>query len=296
MAVTAVYLVMVASGRANLGRPPEGSFLQPFRFGYPRFHFFWVTLIWPWMAAALFRITDSVHVRPGLATALKAGIPVLTLIAAWSGSIFAHAAGYKEAIEYRAQTETACIRKSLMSGSNEMRCFANRNYDLMPAYLYARKIGSSFTKTFPLLPPTKHGDDAGLLFQLSTASPDRWRVNVAAIQASSKGVAFAPVRDPQIEFRTGKPVNLASCMELELVARVKPAANDFSQLFYLRPGESRFSESSSVRTRIAPNSEDAFIEVTLRAWSENGFLDRFRFDPGRGEYHVSLEEIELRCK
>jgi len=226
---------------------------------------------------------------------LKAGIPVLTFVAALSGNIFAHAVGYRDAIEYRAQTETACIRKSLMSGSNEMRCFANKNYDLMPAYLYARKIGSSFTKTFPLLPPNKHRNEADSLFQLSTASPHLWRVNVAAKQTSSKVLAFAPVNDPQIEFRTGKSVRLASCADLELIARVKPAGNDLSQLFYLRPGESRFSESSSVRARIIPRGDDGFVEVTLKAWSESGFLDRFRFDPGLGGYHVSVEEIELRC-
>ena len=52
VACMASYLMIVAAGRANFGKPMDESFLVIFQFGYVRFYFFWVTLFWPWMAAA----------------------------------------------------------------------------------------------------------------------------------------------------------------------------------------------------------------------------------------------------
>ncbi len=45
--------MLVAAGRTNF-RPPEmHDLLEIFAHGFTRFHFFWATLIWPWVAAAL---------------------------------------------------------------------------------------------------------------------------------------------------------------------------------------------------------------------------------------------------
>jgi hypothetical protein len=245
------------------------------------------------MAAALFHIGGGFGSTSRFTAGLKLGLPACALLAIWSGKMLNHATGYRDAIEYRASVETGCIRKALSSGSRHMHCFAHNELDLMPAYLYAREIGASFTRTFPLR--FSRDDPNELLFRFSTASSRQWHAN-GPVQATQTGLEIEPIRDPQIEFTTGKTKQLASCTDLEVIARVETAGNDLSQLFYLRPGESKFSEARSVKAKLAPREDGGLVQIVLHAWSENGFLDRFRFDPGRGDYRVTVNDIELRCR
>lgn len=49
--VIAVYLAIVSAGRANY-RPAEViDFFEIYSYGFYRFHYFWVTLFWPWVMA-----------------------------------------------------------------------------------------------------------------------------------------------------------------------------------------------------------------------------------------------------
>jgi hypothetical protein len=295
IAAISLYLFMVAAGRAGLGRPIGGPILDMFQFGYFRFHFFWVTLLWPWMAAALFWLVGSAQRPPRIKTALQIGFPVLTMLAAGSGRAFDHAATYRMDANDRLNNDVACVQRALMSDYKMLCLTPEVPIDLMPAYLYARQIGTSFTRIFT--PQPRSGiTERQPLFRLSPARADQWHVNVSDVRITSDGWEIGPAFDPQIEFVTGLGAKLAGCMELEVRAHVRPTGPDVAQLFYRLPGEAWYSEERSIRVLLSPQSDDGFVEVALLATSASGFLDSFRLDPGAGSHSTTVKDIELRCQ
>ena len=291
------YLLMVAAGRANLAKPADQSFLALFQFGYARFHFFWVTLLWPWTVAAILvlvfgnaRRSQLVYARIGIT------LPVVTVAAAgWTGA-FDHASYYRNIAERRSEDDVACVRYAL-SGDLRMHCLGgNPQFDLMPAYLYGREIGASFTRTFPLLPLRLGTPEPPPLFRLSTAAANEWRTNVADIKSTAQGWEIGAVRDPQIEFKVPTDRDLATCRELEIAALIKPTGSDVAQLFYRLPGEPGFSEKNSVRRRLVSRNDGSFVEIAFAITSQGGFLNSVRLDPGRGGHAVVVKDIELRCR
>jgi len=141
-----VYLTMVAAARADLGRSADTDALGVFAFGFPRLHYFWVTLLWPWLAAIiLFALRgklsrDAVHIVAGI------GAVLMVCWVAASGGLNYHATFARSA--RTAQEGIACIQKELIT-SNKILCPMLAPADLTRAYNFAVATGASFVSYVP---------------------------------------------------------------------------------------------------------------------------------------------------
>jgi hypothetical protein len=87
-----------------------------------------------------------------------------------------------------------------------------------------------------------------------------------------------------------------SCREIELAAMIKPSVRDVAQLYYRLPGESGFSEKSSLAREVSRHKDGSFTEISFQVSDALGFLNDFRLDPGRGGHSTVMKDIELRCR
>lgn len=140
------YLFLVSAGRANLRPVDMTNGLSIFSFGYLRFHFFWVTLLWPWLAAAVvWRL--GAH-KSGLWLYTMLGIAVLWLAFCLHARVFDHPKSFREQARLRAEG-IECLRRNYVAGKPLM-CPTLEPLDLAKAVRHARSIGASFTKSLEL--------------------------------------------------------------------------------------------------------------------------------------------------
>ena len=148
-AVVFVYLLLVAAGRAKLRPESITAFLDVFAFGFLRFHFFWATLLWPWVGATiLLWLAQRPHGRRlALAAAFLLAALVLP-IAVWLGA-FDHAATYKARMAYRLDNEVNCLEAGLQKdGAISCPVMIGPGRNMAPIYDFAKRHDASFTRYF----------------------------------------------------------------------------------------------------------------------------------------------------
>jgi hypothetical protein len=294
-AVVAVYLMLIAAGRTNF-RPPEvQGLLKIFAHGFPRFHFFWAALVWPWLVAALFALC-----RPsfGRSASWWAAVPAIVFaVLVFQGGGFAHMSNQREIGEHRTGV-ARCLLEELQKGG-EVRCpgllpprFGNAAPDAYPAYLYARQIGASFVRNFPILPPGKRRDTIAAFYRMD-ATTDRPRTQ--QLELLGKGSFRAVGGDPQLFIQTNRPEVTRRCAALDVEVEMKVFAPDTVQLFYVRAGESEeYSEHMSLRAPVGTNGT-SFQTVSFRMESETGFFESLRLDPVTRPQPLEIREIRVYC-
>jgi hypothetical protein len=149
VAVVFVYLLLVAAGRSNLRPDSITAFLDIFAFGFLRFHFFWATLLWPWVGAAvlvwLSRLPHGGRLVFGTAFLLVA---VVLPLAVFLGA-FDHAATYKARMAYRFENEVKCLEAGLQKdGAISCPMMIGPRRDMAPIYDFAQRHDASFTRYF----------------------------------------------------------------------------------------------------------------------------------------------------
>jgi hypothetical protein len=291
-AAIAAYLLLLTAGRAYMGGP-DRSPLEMFIHGFPQhYHPFWVTVLVPWIAAAamvtwrgaLNRQTTS---RFTVAASAVAGALVIVAIPAGA---FDHSHTYREIARARMQNDVACVRILLQSGVRQCPPFYGP--ELVGALTYARQIGASFTRYFPLRPIPLGAEDPAPLFRLSRDSDRVKYVNLPPPVSIADGFALAAADDPIIEV-TLPSESLANCWEVEVSMAVKSAQNDFAELFALRAGQTAFAAPAA---SFAATRGGIFTTVVLRAYSLEGFNDYLRIDPVAGAQAITVKDLEVRCR
>jgi len=144
-AVVAIYLAMVAAGRTNLRDPAAVALLDIYKAGFPRFHFFWVTIAWPWLLAGLLLL-----LRPYLKTR-KPVILLALLIVGYSicAGAFSHGKWYADATEQRVRG-MECLGTRLEQRAPLTCETLYPGTDLAPALRNAERLGASFSRTLEL--------------------------------------------------------------------------------------------------------------------------------------------------
>lgn len=140
--VAFVYLFLVAAGRANL-RPATDKPLEIFQFGYYRFHFFWVTIVWPWVVLGAFNILRSrIPVKSLTRGAIVAGV-LFVAYAAWAGA-FRHMSMFQALGERRVEG-VECLQRKLAGPDETLLCESVELSPLNDAVRYSEKIDASFS-------------------------------------------------------------------------------------------------------------------------------------------------------
>lgn len=297
-ALVFVYLMLVTAGRTNFRAPEVRGLLEIFSLGFTRFHFFWATLLWPWVAAAVITLCrrTSWSGRPVFASA---GI-VMVLAAAvlmYKGGGYDHMARQRELGAVRVAV-AHCLLNELQRGG-EVRCpgllpprSADAAPDAYPAYLHAKKIGASFVRYFPLLPSARRREDIESFYRLdsSTAKP-----RTLQMEALGRGSFRAIGSDPQFFIQTHQPQVTRRCAVLDVEVDVKVAERDRAQLFFVPAGDAEdYSERNSTSVDVGVD-EGKLQTVVIRIESDTGFFESMRFDPVTRPQSFELREVRLYC-
>lgn len=291
-AAVGAYLMLLAAGRAYMGGP-DRTFMGMFIHGFPQhYHPFWITLLMPWIAAAVLvtwrgAVRSVTTPRHAAAAAVAAG--ALVLVAAQAGA-FAHGGFYRRIAAERMRTDVACVRTLLQTGVRECPSFYGP--ELVDGLTYARQIGASFTRYFPLSAIPLGTEDPSPLFRLSRDGEKVKFVNLSPPAPTADGFAFDAGEDAILEV-TLPPGSLAACWEMEVSMSIKSGRDDFAELFALKPTQAAFAAPAESS---APTRSDMFTSVVLRAYSLQGFKDELRIDPVAGAQAITVKELEVRCR
>ena len=297
-AMIAVYLVLVAAGRTNF-RPPEvQGLLQIFGHGFTRFHFFWAALIWPWVVAALFALGSRLHWYGRSGRQLAATIGVLFALFVLLRGGFNHMKQQQLTAEGRAIV-ARCLLQELQKGG-EVRCEGllpprgkEATPDSYPAYAYARKIGASFVRKFPILAHSSLRLETIVPFYRmdgNTATP-----RMHEIEALGQGRFRAIGNDPQIYIQTNQPQITRHCLVLDVEIEMRVASSDKAQIFFAPAGDSvEYGEANSMAA-ILNGDGGGFQTLSFRLVSDNGFFESMRLDPVTKPQVFELREIRAYC-
>ena len=140
-AVVAVYLAIVAAGRTNL-RPAGMAPLDIFVTGFHRFHFFWATLLWPWLIATVILAAQRWSQRAAAASATVAALAIISLCTA--SGVFRHARFYEAATDMRING-IKCIHAH-MEEAQPIVCHSLLPTELTVALKNAERIDASFSR------------------------------------------------------------------------------------------------------------------------------------------------------
>jgi hypothetical protein len=295
-ALLLVYLALVAAGRA-LWRPPDVvQPLQVFSFGFLRFHFFWLTLLWPWALAAWLLVARRRGGWHGTQAQLAAPFALLAVAAllATQGA-FAHMAYQRDRGVERDQA-LHCLVQELHKGG-PVRCVGllpprpeDQAPDARPAIAHALRIGASFVRQLPA--PTSGPALAAMpkLFDLDGSAGNVEMRNLRGIEGDRFEVTGP---DPQMFLNSGDAARAAACATIQLVAQLRVPARDSAQLYWGDPSfKGPYAERQS-GSRVLEGGADE--TVVLRLHSRKGFHPSWRFDPVGDAKTLELRSLKVYC-
>ena len=288
------YLFVLSAGRANLRAPGADAPLAVFASAYDKiFHYFWVTPLLPWIAAMLYAALRASW--PAQHRRLPSAAGVFAALMCFGFAMlggFSHAEYFRSIEKIRTETEVRCLQDALRRGG-EIQCARIYSIDFTPALRYARTIGASWTRYFPLPPTPLDANDPPPLFRLSTADPAAIQVaGVAPPTRSDAGYAFPPGDDPIVIIPLPEGAG-GRCRELEVTAAISTESADTAELFALPKGQPNFAAPPAASAAIPGGGVAA--ELSLSARSSTGFEDRIRFDPVAGHQPVLIKDLVIRC-
>jgi hypothetical protein len=290
-AAVGVYLSLIAAGRAYIQASESKTLLALFIHGFPEhYHSVWATLLFPWIAAAAVLTARKWTAMPWIRTS-----PVVTLaaiafvaIAAEAGA-FAHAANFRSVQNFRLSQDVPCVRRALAEGVVSCSWYGPELFDYLR---YARQIGASFVRYFPLPPIPLGTDDPPPLFRLG-ATPETLDVGKMSFVPTEEGLAFAAGIDPMLKISL-PPGSLRSCWEVEVTIELKAEQDDFAELYALQAGQTR--DFKTPPASYAPVPRGVFTTITLSAFDPKGLEDRLRIDPVGAPQAFILKNLEVRCR
>lgn len=287
---TSIYLLLIAAGRTHLRPENITTFLDVFSFGFYRFHFYWVTILWPWITAAILIVTFEKKSSGVVTYSTAFGFTALIFFGINYSNVFGHKEFYLATMQSRVEG-IQCLQKKIQSNEN-LLCQQLELSDLNKAMANAKRNGASFTRDLFYIPIPLGTNTPAPLYRLSEHKNEIRLTNAYQVNESSSDIKIQTKSDPNLLITTGKPEKLRNCRALEVNANIKISGTDLAQLFFLPIGKSSFSEPDSKITPI--NSTDGTISFNIT--SESGFSDILRFDPVVNPQQLSLIDLEVRCR
>lgn len=291
-AVIFVYLLLVAAGRTNLRNPAMVDPLAIFSFAYGRFHFFWVTLLWPWTAAAAFLYFRA---RPVSDNRLQIGLGVVCSVVvavAFGASAAQLGSSFRKASEMR-ERSMSCIIESMHSGSDLAECKVLDVRVARSGIEFGIANGASFARVFKYL-ATNWKPSGPPIFKLSEAKASQLSaIHTSLSRLPSGEVQLVAGADPGLLIDTADAAKLGACTKLLVTATVEAATSDIAELYYLEAGEVGYSQAHSRSFFLPAGAGGATGSFYLR--SDQGFGKVLRFDPVTKAQAATVRNFEVRC-
>lgn len=290
-AMVFTYLLLVSAGRTNYRPDDVQTATEVFAYGFQRFHFFWATLLWPWLVAGVMVVGDR-SVAPGLVRPLArpaGSVVVMTAVALmiWLGAL-GHFERHRLDASFRNST-VECLMDQLQKGEG-IHCQEFNLPDLTHAYIYARQIEASFVRYFPVLPLELGVDSPPPWFRLSRDG-DKVEARDLVRQA---GLSYRAGDHPQLDITVGPPMDMAACAMLDVKGLIKTTGSDTVQLFFRPLGQREFTLASSASQPISGGPQAS--EFSFRAENALGFEKTLRLLPVTSKQQFELGEVEVRCR
>lgn len=287
-AVVAAYLAVVSLGRAGLHDAAVRGPLAVFEFSYERFHFFWVTLLFPWLAAAW--VVRRRRVRAPLV--LPVGMLALACLLGGARGVFDVPAFYRSASFFR-HSEIRCLSRQLGSGQ-PISCPGFSLMwlpDLTRAFVYARDIDASFVRYFPIVGRQGFGQDVLHWQDRGDFNAARWQNAHARPDGWMQGE-----RDPQMLIDLPDAARLDHCRVLGVQLDVQARQADTAQVFYRLLGQAGYSEAQSVRRPYDSTQGGEPVRLEFSFDSPTGFAPQLRIDPIDGPGDFRLTDLRVTCR
>ncbi len=288
-AVVFIYLLLISAGRTNLRPDTINSPLEIFTYGFYRFHFFWITLIWPWLAYITFNWIQHKARPTSCNVATTAILCLVWLVACFYTPIIRNDAFFKATMIARINGLN-CISENIQK-TGPVKCLDIDPEDISDGIRNGRTQNASFARTLYVMPiplgTNLPKPDYRLSENLDT-------LNIANAQKLSNGVPLTlrTSLDPNLTFSTTN--DISKCQTLHVSARLTSPNDSIAQLFYLLPDDAGFSELHSTTARLT-GSEDP-QQVNFIANSPTGFKKELRFDPVTEAQDLKISELEVRCR
>lgn len=288
------YLLIVAAGRANYYSKVEVYSLDSFVAGFDRFHFFWVTLLWPWVVAVVCRYTTKFAIVSNGPLFFVSAIALFGIMSA--GNVWQHVSWHQMAIEIR-KPVFDCFAKSINDGRG-IHCErllpvgeVNGLPDATPAYLHALKINASFLRYLPRLDDLTRSFDLKPLLIMDGMSE---KLVLEDLERSDGGLLNVVGHFPKIYIRDLPIAALSGCVRLDVVLRSRAESAGHFQLFFQRSDDLVYQESFSKKATV-PSEMVNLQESNFKISSLSGFGSEMRLDSGKNLKMFQIKQIEFYC-
>lgn len=288
-AVVGFYLLLISAGRTNLRPETVNAPLEIFTYGFYRFHFFWVTLLWPWLALILLG---------WLKNDKKAGYLILPAAVAtvflWAGMchytpILDNASFYQATMKHRTDG-IQCIMNKIQS-PGPIRCLNIDLGNIQNGLTNARKANASFTRNVQALPVPIGTNIPKPEYRLSESVASVQLYNAENTESTGAAFSLKTQNDPNLTFRTG---DISNCEMMNVSASIISTTSSVAQIFYLIPGDAGYSEAHSATTGVTASPEPQQLDFLIN--STAGFESQLRFDPVTGAQDLKILDLEVRCR
>lgn len=283
-----VYLMLVAAGRANLRPALVDTGLAIFQHGTQRFHFFWLTLIWPWLCAAL--VVWMWEWRQGAGAysrRLFVGAALAIFACAFAGGVYHHGSAFRATNDLRAR-QIACIARE-QATQTPRTCVP---FFPTVAVRNAVRMKASFARILQNIEPDPASGRT--VFWLTAARDQQVvAINAQMTLTPDRRIVISPARDAIVVLKIDPASGMDKCNWLHLKASIVAKNNDVAKLFYRRRGDKNYSTDRIIR---APYNNVALpATVSFEVKSDNGFESEVRLAPGVGEQRMEIHQLEIRC-
>lgn len=295
LGLVGAYLALVSLGRAGLRPSSLHEAGDVFRFAYGRFHFFWLTLLFPWLAAvAMLALKPLARLgsQPRSTQVAVLAVPLLAILGvAAARGVFDVSAHYRSAAQFRAG-ELRCLSRQLGSGQ-AITCPGFDAVDMPDwtrAYLYARAIDASFVRYLPLVAREGFGQQMLRWDRPADFGTAHWRY----VQAQADGW-YQSEGDAQLLVPLHESPLLSRCRVLGLQLRLLVPAGDVAQVFHRPLGQAGYAEAQSSRKPYAGSAVEP-VQLEFSLDGPGGFEPELRIDPVEGAARFKPLELRVTCR
>lgn len=288
------YTLMIAASRASAGAVPDYPLTDWFWRGGSRFHYFWITVLLPWLAAFLLApIASRMSIKKTAASTIIMAIGIVGY--STSVGLFDYASYYIRAGIWRQSTQDCIQQKILMS--EKLVCGEHWETDLTDAVNYAREIDVSFTRALLFqdevttnglgrVGAEKHLQFPELVVAVNSTA-DLHDERIIRIKAADK--------DPNVYLRFGDEASkiLKECRILRISGTIQAPSSDLLQIFITSQESPSIHEDRTAFFSYTGGSPQTF---DMRIDSRGKLASDIRIDPGNFVQSFELSELSFRCR
>jgi hypothetical protein len=291
-AVVFIYLLLIAAGRANL-RPEEiTDSIQIFLFGFKRFHYFWVTILWPWLVIAILSFMVKPNSKNYVAGLFIVILSTVLMAYIKYTAIFDHNTFYRATMERRVEG-VHCVNREIQESRN-IFCPQLDINELTLAIVYAEQVKASLTRNISVKATPIGASGSLLVFRLKSDLNGIKLVNASRIQTDNAMLEVSASEDPMIFFEVNDKELMKNCKMLEINTYIETEEEDIAQLFYLPSGREDYAEKYSRTFPIKIKDKKSLITFFIP--SQNGFSNKLRLDPTTKAQKFKIHDLEVICR